>query len=155
MRQKDFNWDNLKQLAEDLRDVTKIRGVSKSQWIEWLIKNESNLNICNKIGLNIKDSHSATTTISRIINSSTELIGRSKMEAVRYYRRIKTIDYKLRGKTLEWIYTQKFFLENTGSWNLNRFHDKFFGSIVSYEVLDSMNVEDLILFKHKITQYLD
>lgn len=44
------------------------------------------------IGLNIKDSHSATTTISRIINSSTELIDKSKMEAVRYYRRIKTID---------------------------------------------------------------
>ncbi len=135
--------------------MTKIRGVSKSQWIEWLIKNESNLNICNKIGLNIKDSHSATTTISRIINSSTELIGRSKMEAVRYYRRIKTIDYKLRGKTLKWIYTQKFFLENIGFWNLNRFHNKFFGSIVSYEDLDSMDIEELIKIKHNIIKYLD
>ena len=155
IRQKDFDWDNLKQLAEDLKDTTKIRGVSKTQWIEWLVKNEPNLNICNIIGLNIKDSHSATTTISRIINSSTELIGKSKMEAVRYYRRIKTIDYKLQGKTLEWIYTQKFFLENLGFWNLTRFHNKFFGSIVSYEDLDSMNVGDLILFKHNITQYLD
>ena len=47
------------------------------------------------------------------------MIGKSKMEAVRYYRRIKTIDYKLQGKTLEWIYTKKFFLENAGFWNLN------------------------------------
>jgi len=155
IRQKDFDWDNLKQLAEDLKNKTKIRGVSKTQWIEWLIKNEPNLNICNKIGLNIKDSHSATATISRIINSSTELIGKSKMEAVRYYRRIKTIEYKLQGKTLKWIYAQKFLLENTGFWNLNRFHDKFFGSIVSYEVLDSMNIEELILIKHNITDYLD
>jgi len=155
IRQKSFDWNNLKQLAEDLRDTTKIRGVSKSQWIEWLIKNEPNLNICNMIGLNIRDSHSASATISRIINSSTELIGKSKMEAVRYYRRIKTIDYKLQGKTLEWIYTQKFFLENTGFWNLNRFHNKFFGSIVSYEDLDSMNIEALILMKYKIIKYLD
>ena len=83
-----------------------------------------------------------TTTISRI-------------GAIRYYRRTKTIDYKLKGKTLEWIYTQKFFLENTGFWNLNRFHNKFFGSIVSYEDLDSMNIEALILMKYKIIKYLD
>lgn len=155
IRQKGFDWDNLKQLAEDLRDTTKIRGVSKSQWIEWLIKNEPNLNICNIIGLNIKDSHSASATISRIINSSTELIGKSKMEAVRYYRLIKTIDYKLQGKTLEWIYTQKFSLKNTGSWDLTRFHSKIFGSIVSYEDLDSMKIEALILIRHKIIKHLD
>ena len=77
------------------------------------------------------------------------------MEAVRYYRRIKTIDYKLQGKTLEWIYTQKFSLKNTGSWDLTRFHSKFFGSIVSYEDLDSRNIEALILIKHKIIKYLD
>ena len=53
IRQKDFDWDNLKQLAEDLRDTTKIKCVSKSQWVEWLIKNEPNLNICKILGLDI------------------------------------------------------------------------------------------------------
>jgi len=151
IRQKDFVWDNLKQLAEDLRDTTKIKGVSKSQWVEWLIKNEPNLNICKILGLDIKDSHSATSTISRIIQSSSQLFGNSKSEAVRYYRRIKTIDYRLQDKSLEWIYTQKFNLKTKGSWNLARFHNKFFGSFnIPYEDLDSMSIDELIKFKGKI-----
>ena len=152
IRQKDFDWDNLKQLAEDLRDTTKIKGVSKSQWVEWLIKNEPNLNICKILGLDIKDSHSAASTISRIIQSSSQLFGNSKSEAVRYYRRIKTIDYRLQDKSLEWVYTQKFNLKTKGSWNLARFHNKFFGSSnILYEDLDSMSIDELIKFKGKIT----
>ena len=54
--------------------------------------------------------------------------------------------------SIEWIYTQKFNLKTKGSWNLARFHNKFFGSFnIPYEDLDSMSIDELIKFKGKIT----
>ena len=149
MRRPDFDWDNLKELAKEFKDVNKIKGFSKSKWIKWLIKDIPNMKICEKIGLNPKDSHVAQKSIDYILNNSE--IGMSKRIAVKYFRRLETIEYKLKRQSLKWIYTTIFGLKVGADWSIKRFHDRLWKSVISFEKLNDMdNPNELLNLKLKI-----
>lgn len=145
----DFNWNNLRELIRDYRDDIKIKGFSKNTWIEWLIKDLPNMKICERIGLNPRDSYSAQSSIEYILKNSD--IGMSKREAVKYFRKLKTIDYKLKGKNIKWIYTVIFGLEGSADWSMRRFHDRLWGATISFDRLyDMSNPSELLDLKLKI-----
>ena len=150
MKRTDFDSNNLQEFVKEYRDDTKIEGFSKEQWINWLIKDVPNLTICKKIGCNPKDSHSATNSINWILNNSE--IGMSKRDAVKYFRRLRTIEHKLKGRSLKWIYTVIFGLKVDKDWSIRRFHDRLWDSIITFDSLNDMsNPNELLNLKLDIS----
>lgn len=78
----------------------------------------------------------------------------SKREAVRYYRRLKIIDHKLKygkRKTLKAIYLYHFGLKGQNEWFIKRFHDRLWGSVISFDSLSNMHdISELLNLKLKI-----
>jgi hypothetical protein len=150
IKSENFEWDNLKYLAEIIKDEEKIEGISKNQWIEWLLIDKPNLEICKELGREVKDSHSASSTIARILDSE---FGLSKREAVKKYRILKFIGRRMEGKSLKEICVNDFGLneEALSDWHLRRFYERLFDNKLTYEEIESMGPYKLLNLKSKIT----
>ncbi len=101
LKRTDFDWKNFKHIVKGFHNKDNILGYSKNEWIEWFIKDKINLQICHFLGLNPKTNISASSCLNPILRKK---FGLNKINLVKKYRKIMTIKWKSRGKTLEWIY---------------------------------------------------
>ncbi|MFW9987663.1 MAG: hypothetical protein ACFFC3_03325 [Candidatus Odinarchaeota archaeon] len=88
--QKDFSWNKIDCLLEELRKGNCIKGIHKSEWIELFIKGASNEELAKIGGYKSSDSfrkHFFT------LNESIKAFGVSnRKEAIKKYRKLKTIE---------------------------------------------------------------
>ncbi|MFX0139839.1 MAG: hypothetical protein ACFFDN_39730, partial [Candidatus Hodarchaeota archaeon] len=158
MKRSDFSWNRLKNIVADLKDENKILGYSKSQWIDWFIKDVPAYIIESYIGgEKIPNPEKSSSRFSLRIEKIPEFSLR-KDDLRRKYRRLRTIDRLLESKSLEWIYVNDFGLMSREEYHgtiadykaaLRVFYERLFEHDLTLDQLKSLSPSGLISLKTK------
>lgn len=170
MNREDFDWNNLgeiaKELKADLADQNTVKGVLIDIWIEWFIKNIGMEEIAKILGYkNVESFRSAWLKQGRV-SIFQKKFGHNYTLAVKKYRKKRTVELlidedfldSLLDSRLYWIYVNEFgfmswedYAVNKPSQGLRNF-TTFFENLFKEEGLTADNLENLTAFNYMENQ---
>jgi len=148
MARKNFDWESLKQIAEDYKDDKKIRGISLFKWKEWFVKGVPLGDLAELTGF--KSENGIKTFLNKDEKAIIEFGGGGYEKIVDKFRRERTIECLLdldENKDLEWIYVNDFGLNSRDDYKVDYHFDRqlaaFFERLFDFKLtIDELKSRD-------------